>query len=125
MRKWSLLILSVTMLMAGSACSNETEKPAEAKKEIVEKKEVKKEETKKEGTKKADGYTADDAYTWLKESGLVSGEAKDVTEKFAGSEGLVKAVRTAEADIFEFEKDEYAAKYHKPEMDSYAVECFA
>lgn len=116
MRKWSLLILSVAMLMAGSACSSETEKPAEAKKETVEKKEVKKEET-----KKAEGYTADHAYTWLKESGLVSGEAKDVTEKFAGSEGLVKAVRTAEADIFEFEKDEYAAKYHKPEMDSYAV----
>ncbi|PRA04812.1 MULTISPECIES: hypothetical protein [unclassified Paenibacillus] len=65
--------------------------------------------------------TADNAYTWLKESGLISSEAKDVTDKFEGSEGLVKALRTDEADIMEFEKDENAAKYHNPNLNSYAV----
>lgn len=65
--------------------------------------------------------TADNAYTWLKESGLISSEAKDVTDKFEGSEGLVKALRTDEADIMEFKKDENAAKYHNPNLNSYAV----
>ncbi|WP_411734873.1 hypothetical protein [Paenibacillus sp. M2] len=65
--------------------------------------------------------TADNAYTWLKESGLISSEAKDVTDKFEGSEGLVKALRTDEADIMEFEKDENTAKYHNPNLNSYAV----
>ncbi|CAH1216183.1 hypothetical protein [Paenibacillus sp. JJ-223] len=69
----------------------------------------------------SEDYTADNAYTWLKDSGLISSEAKDVTEKFKGSEGLVKALRSDEADIIEFEKDENAAKYHNPNLNSYAV----
>lgn len=66
-------------------------------------------------------YTANNAYQWLKDSGLVSGEPEDVTAKFEGSEGLIKAIRTDEADIIEFAKDENAAKYHDPDLNSYAV----
>lgn len=110
-KKWLLLLMAIGMVFAVSACGSEEEKPAEPKKE----------EVKKEEPKKAEGYTADDAYTWLKESGLVSGEAEDVTAKFEGSEGLVKALRTEEADIMEFKKDENAVKYHNPALNSYAV----
>ncbi|MFS0871750.1 hypothetical protein [Paenibacillus xylanilyticus] len=76
---------------------------------------------KAEEPKKADGYKADDVFTWLKDSGLVVSEAEDVTAKYEGSEGLVKALKTDEVDIMEFEKDDNAAKYHNPDMNSYAV----
>lgn len=116
MKKWSLMLVAIAMLFAVSACSSQEENPTETNKE-----EVKKEGIKKEEPKKVEGYTADNAYTWLKESGLVSGEAKDVTAKFEGSEGLVKALRTDEADIMEFEKNEQAAEYHNPDLNAYSV----
>jgi len=78
------------------------------------------EETKTQETE-TPKYTADNAFQWLKDSGLVSGEPEDVTTKFEGSEGLVKAIRTDEADIIEFEKDSDAARYHNPELNSYGV----
>lgn len=66
-------------------------------------------------------YTADNAFQWLKDSGLVSGDSEDVTTEFEGSEGLIKAIRTDEADIIEFEKDSDAARYHNPDLNSYGV----
>ncbi|WP_243495001.1 hypothetical protein [Priestia aryabhattai] len=67
------------------------------------------------------GFTAEEAYTILKDSGLVNTEATDVTEKFTGSPGLVKALRTDEVDIEEFETEAQAKKYHEPDLNSYAV----
>lgn len=111
LKKWLVLLLALGMVIAFSACGSKEEQPAESKNEAV----------KVDEPKKAEGYTADDAFTWLKESGLVSSEAEDVTTKYEGSEGLVKALKTDEVDIMEFEKDENAAKYHNPDMNSYAV----
>lgn len=79
------------------------------------------EETKKDNPEDKSSYTADNAFSWLKDSGLISGEAEDVTEKFKGSEGLIKALKTDEADIMEFETEENAKKYHNPDLNSYAV----
>lgn len=67
------------------------------------------------------GYTADDAYQWLNESGLVGDTPIDETDKYEGSEGLVKYLRTEEANISEFETEEQAAKYHDPGMNSHSV----
>ncbi|MCK6075362.1 hypothetical protein [Paenibacillus silvae] len=111
LKKWLVLLLALGMVIAFSACGSKEEQPAESKNEAV----------KVDEPKKAEGYTAGDAFTWLKESGLVSSEAEDVTTKYEGSEGLVKALKTDEVDIMEFEKDENAAKYHNPDMNSYAV----
>ncbi|MFF3925511.1 hypothetical protein [Paenibacillus lactis] len=120
MKNWPLLLIAVAIVFTISACSSEEEKPSEAKGE-VQKEEINKENPKKEEVKSIGEYRADNVYNWLKESGLVSSEAKDVTAKFEGSEGLVKALRTDEADIIEFQKNEQAAEYHNPAMDSYAV----
>lgn len=109
--KWLFLPLAVGMVFAVSACGSEEKNPTDIKTE-----EVKEEEIVKEG-----GYTADNAYIWLKESGLVVSEAEDVTSDYEGSEGLVKALKTDEANIIEFEKNENAAKYHDPDLNSYAV----
>lgn len=110
-KKLLLLLMVVTMVVFVSACSSTDKEPTVTKIE----------ETIKEDLPKTKDYTADNAYTWLKESGLIASEVEDATEKFENSEGLVKALKTDEADIFEYEKDEYAAKYHKPSLNSYAV----
>ncbi|UOK62230.1 hypothetical protein MT997_28590 [Paenibacillus sp. OVF10] len=110
-KKWLVLLLALGMVIALSACGSKEEQPTESKNEAV----------KVDEPKKVEGYTADDAFTWLEESGLVTSEAEDVTTKYEGSEGLVKALKTDEVDIMEFEKDENAAKYHNPDMNSYAV----
>lgn len=109
--KWLVGIITIIMVFAVAGCSGETEVKEKNKENKVEKK------TEKDTT----SYTADNAFLWLNESGLVSGEGENVTEQFKGSEGLVKAIRTDEADIMEFKKDENAAKYHNPDMNSYAV----
>lgn len=112
MKSWLLGILSILVVFSLAACSGE------------EKTEPKTDEPKEETKapeKDTTSYTADNAFLWLNESGLVSGEGENVTDQFKGSEGLVKAIRTDEADIMEFEKDENAAKYHNPTLNSYAV----
>lgn len=101
----------VGMIFAVTACGSEEDKSTETKKES----------TKKESSQKEKGYTADSAYSWLNESDLISSEGKDVTEQFKGSEGLVKAIRTDEADIMQFKTNEQAKKYHNPDLNSYAV----
>ncbi|WP_169091443.1 hypothetical protein [Paenibacillus sp. PL91] len=113
-KKWLLMLLTVGMAVSISACGTEEEEPVGT--EVVVKEEVKAEEP-----DKAEGYTADNAYTWLKESGLVASEAEDVTEEYKAAEGLVKGLKTDEVDIMEFEKDEHALKYHNPDLNSYAV----
>ncbi|MBE7682223.1 hypothetical protein [Paenibacillus sp. P13VS] len=109
-KKWLVILLTLGMVFAISACGSKEEQPAEPKEEV-----------KAEEPKKADGYKVDDVFTWLKDSGLVASEAEDVTAKYEGSEGLVKALKTDEVDIMEFEKNENAAKYHNPGLNSYAV----
>jgi len=75
----------------------------------------------KETKNASDELTADKAYTLLKESGLVNGEATDVTEKFTGSPGLTKALRTEEVDIFQYKTEKQAKKYENPDLNSYAA----
>ncbi|WP_214824386.1 hypothetical protein [Exiguobacterium sp. s28] len=106
MKKYAFLAASVMAIGLVAACGSE---------EAVE--ETGTEEVAKEET----GMTADDAYSWLKESGLVTGEAEDVTSKYEGSEGLVKAIRTPEADIMQYETVEQAKKYEKPDSDTSKV----
>ncbi|WP_159563834.1 MULTISPECIES: hypothetical protein [unclassified Exiguobacterium] len=101
MRKYAFLVAFVMALGLVSACGGE-----EATTEETGIEEVAEEEA---------GIKADDAYTWLKESGLVTGEAEDVTSEFEGSEGLVKAIRTPEAEIVQYETIEQAKKYEKPD----------
>lgn len=115
-KSWLLLFVSMIVILVLTACGGEET--------ITTKEEPKKEETKveKEKPKKdTTSYTADNAFVWLNESGLVSGEGENVTDKFKGSKGLVKAIRTDEADIMEFKTEEQAKKYHNPALNSYAV----
>lgn len=107
MKKYAFLAASVMAISLVAACGSE-----EATTEETGTEEVAKEEA---------GIKADDAYTWLKESGLVTGEAEDVTSKFEGSEGLVKAIRTPEADIMQYETIEQAKKYEKPDSTTTKV----
>lgn len=107
MKKYAFLAASVMSIGLVAACGSE-----EATTEETGTEEVAKEEA---------GIKAGDAYTWLKESGLVTGEAKDVTSKFEGSEGLVKAIRTPEADIIQYETIDQAKKYEKPDSTTTKV----
>lgn len=107
MKKYAFLAASVMAISLVAACGSE-----EATTEETGTEEVAKEEA---------GIKADDAYTWLKESSLVTGEAEDVTSNFEGSEGLVKAIRTPEADIMQYETIEQAKKYEKPDSTTTKV----
>lgn len=107
MKKYAFLAASVIAIGLVAACGSE-----EATTEETGTEEVAKEEAR---------IKADDAYTWLKESGLVTGEAEDVTSKFEGSEGLVKAIRTPEADIMQYETIDQAKKYEKPDSTTTKV----
>lgn len=107
MKKYAFLAASVMSIGLVAACGSE-----EATTEETGTEEVAKEEA---------GIKAGDAYTWLKKSGLVTGEAKDVTSKFEGSEGLVKAIRTPEADIIQYETIDQAKKYEKPDSTTTKV----
>jgi hypothetical protein len=114
-KSWLILFVSMIVTLILTACGNET---------TTTKEEPKKEETKvekEESKKDTASYNADNAFVWLNESGLVSGEGENVTDKFKGSEGLVKAIKTDEADIMEFKTEEQAKKYHNPALNSYAV----
>lgn len=106
---------ATSLLLVGCSDSEEsqTQKTETTEAEVAETEVVEEPETPQ--------YTADDAFQWLKDSGLVSGEPEDVSTEFKGSEGLVKAIRTDEADIIEFEKDSDAARYHNPDLNSYGV----
>lgn len=108
MKKYGFLFASVMAIGLVAACGSEEVTTEENATEEVAKEEA--------------GIKVDDAYTWLKDSGLVTGEAEDVTSKFEGSEGLVKAIRTPEADIMQYEKAEQAEGYENPDLNSYAVE---
>ncbi|KZR58872.1 hypothetical protein [Pseudobacillus badius] len=106
---WFITVFLAAILTAcGGNTSEESKKEGEK---------VAKQETEKDTT----AYTADNAFSWLKESGLVSDKGEDVTEKFKGSEGLVKAISTDEADIMEYKTEENAKKYHNPDLNSYVV----
>ncbi|MCA1024447.1 hypothetical protein [Halobacillus litoralis] len=132
--KKSLLLL-VFMIFILSACSSEdTESKAESnesseteqleKSDDVEELSAEIEEEfkgSKEDDVVEDHYSAEDAYSLLKDSGLISSEYEDVTEKFEGSEGLVKALKTDEVNISEFDTEEDAARYHDPKLNSYSV----
>lgn len=111
--------VAISLILAGCSETQESEPTKEETPKETEVNEEVKTETKSEP--ETTQYSADNAYQWLEETGLVSGEAEDVTSKFEGSEGLVKALRTDEADIIEFETDENAAYYHNPDLSSYAV----
>lgn len=110
MKRLSILFTVFAFIVVLSACGSESGEATQQSNTEVQKQE-----------EKENGYTADNAYSWLKESSLISSEAEDATEDFKGSEGLVKALRTDEVDIIEFAKDENAAKYHNPDLNSYAV----
>ena len=59
---------------------------------------------KKETTVDKSAYTAENVYTWLLESGLISGDRKeDDTEEYKGSEGVVSVIEAGEVSITEFE----------------------
>lgn len=99
----SVAILSAVLV---SACGND-----DAAK--TEKTEVK--------AKAPASMTANSAYELLKKSNLVSGDPEDVTSKFEGSEGLVKAIRTPEADIIEYKKESQAKSHENPDLNAYSV----
>lgn len=117
LRGFMAALLALTLAGCGDTNSDDSKKEETANKEPKVEEKTEKKETKKDTA----SYTADNAFSWLKESGLVSGEGEDVTEKFKGSEGLVKAIRTDEADIMEFKTPEDAKRYHNPDLNSYAV----
>ena len=111
MNKTGLLCgTAMALVLTLTACSEEVEpKKGEAN---LEKKITKEDTT---------AYTAYNALVWLNESGLVSEEAEDVTEQFKTSKGLVRALRTDEAEIMEYEEEDNAKKYHNPDLNAYAV----
>jgi hypothetical protein len=99
--RWLVGIIAVALVLVVNGCSGQTNS--------------------KDDKKDTSAYTADNAYAWLKDSGLVTGEAKDITDQFQNTDGLVKAVRTSEADILEFEKADDAAGRENPGLNSYVV----
>lgn len=101
-KKWWvwLIAIIVVFFIAGLGGEEESENTKETK--TQDESAAKPEET---------AYTAENVYDWLKESGLIKGEAKDKTSEFTGSEGLVKVIGTGEVDIQEFKTEEQAQKY--------------
>lgn len=119
LKKWWTLLIAIVFII--SACGNEEQQSSETEKKEVKNEEVVEQPKEQKETEDTEGITANDAYKWLNKSGLVTGTAEDITKKFEGSEGLIKALRTDEADIMEFEKEDYAARYHNPDLNAYAV----
>ena len=119
------VFFATSLLLVGCSDSEETQTPeteTATEAEPVETEVVEEPEEVEEPVEpETPGNTADNAFQWLKDSGLVSGEPEDVTADFEGSEGLVKVLRTDEADISEFEKDSDAARYHNPSLNGYSV----
>ncbi|WJD79472.1 hypothetical protein [Priestia megaterium] len=122
----ALLVIVVSLIVIVSSCSSSGDSSKDSAKDEnkTESKDKAATNDEKQALKKTSangGFTAEEAYTILKDSGLVNTEATDVTEKFTGSPGLVKALRTDEVDIEEFETEAQAKKYHEPDLNSYAV----
>ncbi|MEI2342289.1 hypothetical protein [Priestia megaterium] len=122
----ALLVIVVSLIVIVSSCSSSDDSSKDSAKDEnkTESKDKAATNDEKQAIKETSangGFTAEEAYAILKDSGLVDTEATDVTEKFTGSPGLVKALRTDEVDIEEFETEAQAKKYHEPDLNSYAV----
>lgn len=125
------------LLSACQASSEETQKSEEPPKEEAkaeeiepktktiymekEEKEQEKDDKQKEKEEEIKPYTADEAFSWLKKSGLVSGEGSDITGTMKDLDVVKKAIRTDEADIIQYKSKGQAKECHSPHINTFAV----
>ncbi len=109
-KKWWVWVIAIIVLF-GIIGSIGDEEPTKKPLEKTQEKTQEKTKDKSKEVVKDNAYTADNVYLWLKESGLIKGEAIDKTAKFTGSEGLVKVIDTGEVNISEFKTEAQAKKY--------------
>ncbi|RLL47839.1 hypothetical protein D8M04_00735 [Oceanobacillus piezotolerans] len=59
-------------------------------------------------------YTAENVYTWLKESNLITEDAEDKMDTYGNEEGIVNAIGNGEVHILEYEDESFVDASSEP-----------